>query len=394
MNSRPGSRFELWVALVALPGCFSDSGVGASATEVTGSTSSTSTPATASSPSTGSPTGAPTTTTGGPSGTGSTTGLATTTDSSGPTSTSTDPSTTAPGFCGNGVVDGDEECDDGPDNADDGLCTTICTEASCGDGLLQPANDEECDDGPANDNASECTEACTIAKCGDGHKQEGVEECDDGPENEADVYGGCTPMTCTLGPRCGDGETQKSNEECDLGEELNGLEDGACTKLCKFGGKVVFATSKLYDGNLGGFVGADDKCNTLAMVAGLANAGNFMAWLSIGDESPLTRMTPYEHPYVLTDGQTVLATKWSDLIDGALAGAITLDETGAPNNSDRAWTGTTAMGEASSPTCDGWMNGTKDFAGLQGSLAAMNAEWSEKAPKLCSGSARLVCVEQ
>ena len=75
-----------------------------------------------------------------------------------------------------------------------------------------------------------------------------------------------------------------------------------------------------------------------SMMVCLANAGNFMAWLSLAEESPLTRMTPYEYPYVITDGQTVLATKWSDLVDGALAGAITLDETGEPNNSDRAWT--------------------------------------------------------
>ncbi|MEZ4428356.1 MAG: hypothetical protein R3A51_11785 [Nannocystaceae bacterium] len=78
------------------------------------------------------------------------------TDSSGPTDPSdtdptdpTDPTTETtddPPVCGDGVVAGDEECDDGPMNADDAACKSDCVAASCGDGIVW-VGAEECDDG-------------------------------------------------------------------------------------------------------------------------------------------------------------------------------------------------------------------------------------------------------
>jgi cysteine-rich repeat protein len=47
--------------------------------------------------------------------------------------------------CGDGVVEGTEECDQGVANADDGHCTAACVHARCGDGLVSPS--ETCDDG-------------------------------------------------------------------------------------------------------------------------------------------------------------------------------------------------------------------------------------------------------
>src|SRR5690606_41502677 len=65
---------------------------------------------------------------------------------------------TAPGARrGDGVVEGDEVCDD--DNADprDG-CTNECQLPACGDGVVHEG--EQCDDGNAED-ADGCTNACT-----------------------------------------------------------------------------------------------------------------------------------------------------------------------------------------------------------------------------------------
>ena len=71
---------------------------------------------------------------------------------------------TCQSICGDELVVGDEECDDGND-ADDDACIA-CRDAFCGDGFVQLA-DEECDD--QNDvNEDECTNQCQDAECGDG----------------------------------------------------------------------------------------------------------------------------------------------------------------------------------------------------------------------------------
>jgi len=69
-----------------------------------------------------------------------------------------------PPVCGNGVVEGDEECDDGNTNNDD-ACRNDCTlcppppEPVCGNGVVE--GDEECDDGNTN-NYDSCSNLCEI----------------------------------------------------------------------------------------------------------------------------------------------------------------------------------------------------------------------------------------
>ncbi|MEZ4428898.1 MAG: DUF4215 domain-containing protein [Nannocystaceae bacterium] len=58
--------------------------------------------------------------------------------------TDTDTDTGGP-VCGDGRVEGDEECDDGNDDNDD-ACVAGCRDAFCGDGFVR-AGAEECDDG-------------------------------------------------------------------------------------------------------------------------------------------------------------------------------------------------------------------------------------------------------
>lgn len=89
-------------------------------------------------------------------GTSGTTGNGTTTGS-GTTEAATTGSVES--ACGDGVVEGDEACDDGPANGDTARCTAGC-QLACGDGVVLPLI-EQCDDGNL-DNLDGCTNHCTV----------------------------------------------------------------------------------------------------------------------------------------------------------------------------------------------------------------------------------------
>jgi len=73
-----------------------------------------------------------------------------------------------PGGCGDGVISGAEQCDDGPNNGDPTLsnCTSECTlwaAHACGDGVVDTSSGEACDFGAANGApGSLCTSTCQI----------------------------------------------------------------------------------------------------------------------------------------------------------------------------------------------------------------------------------------
>ena len=124
---------------------------------------------------------------------------------------------------------------------------SICV-PRCGDGIV--SGGEECDDGDGKNNDSAyggCTTKCKFGPfCGDGVVTEGKEQCDQGKKNGSDLGPtGCT-FGCTIPHVCGDGvlDTDKG-EQCDLGSN-NGKPmgpdgkptddpkaDPICTKDCK-----------------------------------------------------------------------------------------------------------------------------------------------------------------
>ena len=122
--------------------------------------------------------------------------------------------------CGDGVVQPNEQCDDG--NADNSDACAGCMNASCGDGFVQMGV-EDCDDGNAEDNDA-CVASCVNASCGDGFVYEGEEQCDDGNDDNTDAC----PTTCA-DASCGDGFIQDGLEECDDGNAMSG--DG-CSDTC------------------------------------------------------------------------------------------------------------------------------------------------------------------
>ncbi len=125
--------------------------------------------------------------------------------------------------CGNGVVEGDEECDEG--GVDTKNCDSDCTSPHCGDGHVNQVAGERCDDGNQS-NTDACPDgengSCQPAVCGDGFVWSGHEQCDDGNSANDDD---CT-TECVL-PSCGDGVVNLG-EECD-GE---GMDTDQCDADC------------------------------------------------------------------------------------------------------------------------------------------------------------------
>jgi hypothetical protein len=233
------------------------------------------------------------------SGAGSTTGpvasstgaAATTAETSGETTAESSGETTAQTtggpLCGDGIVDGDEDCDDGALNGTpDSACLEGCEEAWCGDGIVSLG--ESCDDGDANGGPEGmCSSWCEPPLCGDAEVTKG-EACDEGEANISEhtftCLEGCEKNTCgdailaqdemcepaffpgecgddcTL-PACGDG--QKTNaEECD---PPNG---GECSVICRIAPTIAPYGLPLPGGGVGELglpLGASD-CSKLGVV--------------------------------------------------------------------------------------------------------------------------------
>jgi hypothetical protein len=160
--------------------------------------------------------------------------------------------------------------------------------------------------------------------------------------------------------------------------------------------KTVFVTSTSFGGDLGGLVGADTKCNDLAVNAGLT--GTYKAWLSDATGSPSTRFTKSTTPYVMTDN-TIIALNYMDLIDGSLIAPIQIDETGSQVADNSVFTNTDQFGMAGRPaagdSCNNWsVVGTQSV--WVGTTVFTNADWTGQgfANRQCNPSTPLFCFEQ
>lgn len=141
--------------------------------------------------------------------------------------------------CGNGIVDSNEECDDGNDSNEDGCLDTRdgdCREASCGDGYVHTGV-EACDDNNKDDGdycAADCT--AVTGECGDGVQQTN-EKCDDGNQSINDY---CSTDCLAVTGWCGDGVAQ-GNEACD---DSNNADGDYCAPDC------LTVTGSCGDGNI------------------------------------------------------------------------------------------------------------------------------------------------
>ncbi|WP_160174542.1 amidohydrolase family protein [Archangium violaceum] len=163
----------------------------------------------------------------------------------------------SPEECGNGRVEGKEQCDDGNTANGDGCsntCTTESAQAVCGNGEQEVG--EACDDGNQVDGDG-CQNDCSITRpdqevlavCGNGTR-EISEACDDGNKTDGD---GCE-STCVA--------TRPAPELCPGAESLPQPADGeTCTVITGTGTARLYMGVVLMDGKTltGGQVLVDDK---------------------------------------------------------------------------------------------------------------------------------------
>lgn len=304
------------------------------------------------------------------------TSTSSTTATSATTTTATTGSTGLGGICGDFVVDPGEDCDLGADNRDDGPCTLDCTAATCGDGKVWAD----------------------------------MEACDLAGDNSED-YAGCSPL-CQMNARCGDAIVDVPYEQCDAGAANGSGESGdnsvPCTNGCRWDGRIVFLTSALYDADLGGLGGADQKCRTLGEAAGVPRWETLMAWISSGEVGPLDRfvLVPAK-PYVLPTGERI-ADSLGDLVLDGPGDGIRVDEAGKPLPSSRVWTNTSVVGGPYSPVehCSDW-DSTMPGLGARVGLSHLphqpedawktwqeDKQWTSSMGWGCAKLARLYCFEQ
>jgi len=154
----------------------------------------------------------------------------------------------------------------------------------CNNGILE--GDEECDDSDVGPNKP-CLPGCILNICGDGQLNPGEESCDEGPQNGE--YGVMCSSECQFegAEYCGDGVLQPELEDCEPGEVHDEF-DIECEACIWTPYRVVFVSSLLFDGAMNnddlsdngksGLALADHHCQQLADEAGLT--GTYHAWLS------------------------------------------------------------------------------------------------------------------
>lgn len=228
--------------------------------------------------------------------------------------------------------------------------------AVCGDGIV--AGDEECDDGDGGNGVhNECDPFCKKTRCGDGIVQSD-EACDDGEQNSDEpMYGeGCTKQ-CGLGPRCGDGEVQPE-EDCEPGDTMGGLPCGAD---CHYLTRIIFLTSEPTTGAMNGLTGpsgADARCQELATGAGLT--GSFKAWLMVKNQLLSARFSEFPDfhaPILFTtrDGLPV-AGSLQELVDQGPQHAISTTESNQVLFQKLVWTNIKSDGIFAGDDCGAWKN--------------------------------------
>lgn len=147
----------------------------------------------------------------------------------------------------------------------------------------------------------------------------------------------------------------------------------------QYGVPIIFSTTTLFNGNLGGLSGADSKCNATGSgkpTTGFAANYTYKALLN-GNNATTSGVTYYRK-----NGTTVIATA----TDGNLVGSSTLVNS-ISTTSDMAWTGAFS-------NCSSWNSSNFSATGTTGSADSVSSTYWSNQGSSCSVNRNLYCVSQ
>jgi hypothetical protein len=284
-----------------------------------------------------------------------------------------------------------------------GACNNSC---SAPDNSIPTCADGECGF-ECDGSLTECSGQCVDSQNDPAHCNQCEHQCPAAANASASCSGGqcgihCDPNYTECSSGCVDTETDPNNcATCG-----NICASGSCAAgVCGPNTKLIFASSQLYTGNLGGLTGADAKCQALASAVG--RTGTFLAWLSDNTNSAANRFAKASVPYVLIDG-SVVANDWADLTDSTLQHAINKTElnTTPPSGNmvgcdqPAVWTDTLSSGALASSLdcCDNWGSTSGSFGCDWGDANdTTQGWWSHKCGgtgNCCDHTAVIYCVQQ
>jgi len=151
-------------------------------------------------------------------------------------------------------------------------------------------------------------------------------------------------------------------------------------------GTIIFNSSTVTDGAIGGLSGADAMCQTSASNVGMS--GRWRALLSTSDVAAKDRIGFVGAVYDRT--HTEIAAQSADLWAGLLLNAVGATESGSIATSD-AWTGSLPDG-TSAATCNNWQSAAGGDFGTVGDYTLTGGDWLTKEPVSCNATRSLYCV--
>jgi hypothetical protein len=165
--------------------------------------------------------------------------------------------------------------------------------------------------------------------------------------------------------------------------------------------RIVFVTSAVYSGKLGGLAGADAKCMQVAASTGGKLANRTFAALLSGDPETtgdaIDRLAPGSLPFRRVDGVRVAEANQLFNDAGTLSAPINLDETGVERTDLGVWTGTNAFGRVDGNHCSDWTSEDQGLIGTSGTPHAagiLDGTWLLNAPDNCNRQRRLYCIQR